>query len=268
VLDFRLLYHLARVYASVRYDAEAQIRAGWAGYYERLEVVELRRTRNRYLLGTLPGGKEQEIVIRGTVNLKNSLYDLRIHRRRNDRLGIRLHSGFQAMAEALYQDLRPRLDRGCRLTLMGHSLGAAEALILGLLLEHDGFRVRVFASGPPRVTDAAGAQRYARFPVLRILNAEDPVPLLPAHRYRHLGPALVLLDGPFFCYLPADFPEGGPGPELLANARQGERFPEQLREHLILDYLIRLEPKITGAVQVPFAERYRYLDGRREQERP
>jgi hypothetical protein len=259
-LDFRLIYHLAEVYASVRFDPPEGIRARWSSYYERLEIVELRQTRNLYLLGTLPGGRQLEIVVRGTVNLKNSLYDARIRRHWNRELGIFLHSGFEAMALALQRDILPRLDRGCELILMGHSLGAAEALILGLLLDHEGFRVgMVYASGQPRVTDAAGARKYGSFPVLRIASPEDPVPLLPKRGYRHLGPALILLDGPYFCFLPGDYlKESLPG-AVRTNEKQGERILEQFREHSILDYFVRLQPKLDGTVQVPFAERFLYL---------
>ena len=198
-LDFRRIYHLAEVYTSVRFDSPDQIRARWGPYYERLEVVELRSTRNLYLLGTLPGGRQQEIVIRGTVNLKNSLYDARIRRRWNRELGIYLHSGFEAMALALHRDILPRLDRGCELILMGHSLGAAEALILGLLLDHEGFRVGlVQASGQPRVTDAAGARKYGSFPVLRVISPE------------YQGRAQVAVGVLRFCFRGgADKPEGG-----------------------------------------------------------
>jgi hypothetical protein len=259
-LDFRRIYHLTEVYAAVRYDDAAKIRADWAPYYDRLEVVDLQRTRNRYLVGTLEAARRQEIVIRGTTNLKNIFYDARVGLRWNRELGLRLHAGFEAMALVLHEDILPRLDRGCELTVMGHSLGAAEAVILGMLLARDGFRVqRVYASGQPRVTDAAGALKYAGFGVLRIVNDNDPVPLLPPHGYRHLGPAVLLLDEAYFCYLNGDFQHERLAADLWQNRNRGERVPEQFREHSVLDYLARLNPKLTSAVQVPFAQRWRFL---------
>ena len=193
---------------------------------------------------------------------------MRIRRHWNAELGIELHKGFEEMAEALLEDLSPRLERGGELVIYGHSLGAAEALILGLLLEHRGYQVRqVYGSGQPRVTDTAGARRYGWFPLLRIVNENDPIPLLPSIRdiapassYHHLGNALVLLDGPYYAYFEGDYVNEELGAVFWNNLVNG-RLIEQFHEHSIENYIVRIAPKLQGAVQVSFRDRMRYLNG-------
>jgi hypothetical protein len=266
-LDFAEIDHFAQLYRSVRYDPAEVIHADWDAGYERLEVVEIPATRNRYLLALLPRGR-QEVVIRGTANWTNAVFDVRIRRHWNAELGIELHKGFEEIATALLLDLVPRLEPGREIVLFGHSLGAAEALILGLLLDKRGYPVRrVYTSGQPRITDTAGAQRCAGFPVLRIVNGDDPVPLLPSVRdllparsYRHFGDALMLLDGPFYCYFRGDYVNEELGAVLWHNLLQG-RLLEEFHQHRIGSYLQRLAPKLEAAVQVPFRDRMRYLSG-------
>ncbi len=110
-INFAEILHFSELYRAVRHDSAERIAADWGGYYEHLEVVDIPATRNRYLLGRLPGGR-QEILIRGTANWTNALFDLRVRRRWNPDLGIVLHSGFEEMSTVLLEDLAPRLERG------------------------------------------------------------------------------------------------------------------------------------------------------------
>jgi len=269
-LDYSELMRLCREYASIRYGTVQQARADWDGYYGRLEVVEIASTRNRYLIGWSRDGLLQEVVIRGTTNMKNALYDLRFRRHWNPELGLYLHAGFEAMALALYRDLLPRLEPEGELVLFGHSLGAAEAVILGMLLERDGYRVRrIYATGQPKVTDRAGAAKYRELPVIRVVNENDPVPLLPpssldepGSTYVHLGGEYVLLDGPYFSYLAGEYANDSAANAFWSNLGQ-QKLSEELHEHRILSYLARLAPKLQQAIQVPFRERERFISGSR-----
>jgi hypothetical protein len=266
-IDFAEIYHFGRLYRSVRFDPAEQIHADWDGRYERLEVVEIEATRNRYLLAVLPQGR-QEVVIRGTANWTNAVFDARIRRHWNAELGIELHKGFEEIATALLQDLVPRLRPEREIVIFGHSLGAAEAVILGLLLDHRGYHVRrVYASGQPRVTDTDGAQRCGGFPVLRIVNANDPVPLLPSVRdlaparsYRHFGDAVMLLDGPYYVYFRGEYVNEQLGAVLWQALLHG-RLLEEFHEHSIGNYLLRIAPKLEEAIQVPFRDRRSFIYG-------
>lgn len=263
-VDFRELLQLSEVYRSLRRDTAEQVRAAWAGRYRELEIVDLPATRNRYLVGRCMDGR-QEVVVRGTANVINAVYDAEVLPRWNTELGMRVHRGFDAMARVLYEDLRPRLDRGRAIVLFGHSLGAAEALLLGLLLEHDGYAVRqVYSSGQPKVTDRQGAARYATFAVLRVSGELDPVPFLPPrlaspeNPYEQFGREIILLDGPWYAEAQARAENEARSGSVWALIREsGARTT--LAEHMIETYLEKLQGKETAAIEAPYEYRRRYL---------
>ena len=266
VPDFPTIVRLSEAYRAMRYDSLPDIHAALDPSYDELVVVDLPQTQNRYMLGTRADGGRHEIWIRGTANTKNAFSDVEFSKRRDARLGINLHHGFRDMAAAVYDDILPRLRRGYELMIFGHSLGAAEATILGMLLSTDGWKVtQVYASGSPRLTDAEGARKFAGLPVVRIINEGDPVPLLPprtlvspADPYVHLGPAVVLLDGPYFCMLGEQYGDEALGPDFWRSVKViGLRA--DIREHFFLSYLERLGPKLEGPVEVSWADRERYL---------
>jgi triacylglycerol lipase len=265
-VDFAEIVRFSRAYQVMRHGTDGQIHAALDPLYDSLELVDLPKTKNRYMIGTLSGGHRQEIWIRGTANFRNAVYDLRFAKRRNGKLGINLHAGFEKMALAVYQDILPRLKPDYDLVIFGHSLGAAEAVILGMLLQTDGCRVkRVYASGQPRVTDAEGEKKFDSLPVLRIMNDGDPVPFLPprdvpsfADPYVHLGDAVILLDGPYYCLIGEDRRNEDLAASFWQLLSADDTF-NPVKEHLIPAYLSRLEPKIASAVQVPFDERAAYV---------
>ena len=264
--EFPEIVRLARAYRNMRYDELPVIHAALDSQYNGLEVVDLPATQNRYMLGTRTAAKRHEVWIRGTANRQNAFTDIEFAKRRDTRLGINLHRGFMSYATAVFEDLVPRLHPGYEIVIFGHSLGAAEATILGMLLSSDGWKVtRVYASGSPRVTDAEGARKFADLPVLRIINEGDPVPLLPprtivsrADPYVHLGPAVLLLDGPYYCTLGEQYCDEVLGPEVWRTvSTNGLRA--DINEHFIASYLDRLAPKLAGPIEVPWADRQKYL---------
>jgi hypothetical protein len=192
-----------------------------------------------------------DVAIRGTVNLRNAVSDIEFLKRRSPALGIFLHSGFEEVATALYADLKPRLRKGWTIRVAGHSLGAAEAIIVGMLLANDGFPVeKVLASAPPKVTDAEGWSRFAGLAVIRLAGPFDPVPFLPPRAvlygrdpYVQGGRLLYSLDGKKACVLDGaffdDLPDGDlPGPV------SGDRL--DAKDHALLSYMRRLLPKTEG----------------------
>jgi hypothetical protein len=266
LVDFGEVLRLSEAYWYMRYAPLQETRAALGPSYDELAVVDIPATANRYMIGTLAANRRQEIWIRGTANRENAIADMQIAKRRNVKLGINLHRGFEEMAMAVYQDIQPRLTPGFELVIFGHSLGAAEATILGLLLQADGWRVsRVYASGCPRLTDAAGAAAFARLPLVRVVNEGDPVPVLPPRTlvspldpYVHIGDAIVLLDGPYWCVLEE---QAGPDPlaEDLWRSLRTNTLAGDVKEHFIASYLDRLRPKAVQAIEVPSADRARYL---------
>ncbi len=263
-VDFPRLLRLAELNRSVRVDSPERIRRKWAGVYDKVAVVEVKRTRNRYVIGTDDATRTEDIAIRGTTNFRNLLYDIRFAKRWNPELGIFTHHGFAMMASALHRSIVPRLEPGYSIRMSGQSLGAAEALILAMMLSKEGYRVaEVVTFGQPKVTDAYGARRYAYLPLTRVVDQNDPVPLLPPpdffyrrNPYVHFGREIMLLRGPYYCLAPP----GAPEPRLPRGTLTLERLAVFEREHSIRTYVRNLRGKIGRSIEVPFSERLRYVE--------
>lgn len=260
VSELLLLEELNR---SVRFDSEAEIRSEWEGSYGRIAVVELPGVDNRYALFENERLRRTDIAIRGTVNLKNAIFDLEFLKNTSGTLGIALHTGFERVAAALYADLRPRLSAGYAIRIAGHSLGAAEAIIVGMLLTNDGYRVeKILASAPPKVTDADGWSRFGSLPVIRLVCPYDPVPFLPPRDllykrdpYVQGGTLILLLEGAKYTLLDSSFFDDLPDEARRAFA-EGRHFAAA--DHLLAAYLARLKPKAEGLEYVDsrYWERY------------
>jgi hypothetical protein len=264
-VDWATILKFSEAYQFMRHHTAPEVTTAFAGSYDEFAVVDLPAMKNRYMIGTLLSARRQEIWVRGTANFKNALYDVKFAKRRNEKLGIKLHLGFEEMALAVYNDVLPRLHKGFDLVIFGHSLGAAEAVILAMLLDTDGYRVsQVYASGQPRVTDAQGEIKFEHLPILRISNPDDPVPSLPPRDiqpkdpYVHLGNVVILLDGPYYCMLAEDLSD-----DALAGsfwkALSAEGPVEPVQDHLMPAYIEKEKPKLTIAVQVPYADRAAYM---------
>jgi hypothetical protein len=253
------LIKLERLNAAVRYDSAHTIEENWRGTYDHVTVVDIPATKGRYALFEDDKARRMDIAIRGTSNLRNTAFDLEFLKKRSKRLGIYLHSGFEASALAIYDDLRPRLKEGYVLRIAGHSLGAAAAIILGMLLESDGIAVeKVLASAPPKVTDAEGWARYSQPEVIRLACPYDPVPFLPPHNlmydrtpYIQGGKVLFLLKGTLFTVLEGSYYDDLPDAVKNASA-EGKSFSATL--HLLPAYLARLLPKESGFTFVDAVE--------------
>jgi hypothetical protein len=265
-VPFAVIDRLSEMYRVLRYQDDAVILEAARKEYDRVALVDLPATQNRYMVGTLNADRRHEIYIRGTANWKNVFSDLAYQPHYNERLGVHLHGGFETMALAVYQDILPRLDPDYDIVIFGHSLGAAEAVILAMLLDQDHWKVKqVYASGQPRVTDVEGEKKFDYLPILRVINEDDPVPFLPPRTiasasspYMHIGNAVVILDGPYYCLLGEDTSDEALASDFWHTLSQ-EGPVAQVEEHFIAAYLARLAPKLAGAVQVPYAKRYEYI---------
>lgn len=246
---------LERLNYSVRYDSVDKIKADWAGSYDRVSPVEIPAVENRYALFENDAERRADIAIRGTVNVRNAIFDLEFLKGRSPNLGIFLHSGFEKVANAVYADLRPRLREGYTIRIAGHSLGAAEAIILGMLLVNDGYTVeKIVATAPPKVTDSEGWVRFENLPVVRLTAAYDPIPFFPSENlvykrdpYIQGGPVLMLLDGTSLTVVDGSFYNDLPEEKKLLYA-DGREF--DVADHFLKRYLERLLPKVNGFAYV------------------
>jgi hypothetical protein len=249
------LIRLELLDAAVRYDPAPVVEAEWLGRYDRVAAVDIAATKGRYGLFEDEKLRRADIAIRGTANLRSTAFDLEFLKKRSPSLGIYLHSGFEAAAQAVYEDLRPRLEEklkaGWSARISGHSLGAAEAIILGMMLEKDGYKVeKVVAFAPPKITDAEGWARFPSLKVIRVSRPFDPVPFLPPKSlmygrdpYIQGGKLLFLLEGKAFTVIEGSYYDDLP--DALKDAlSEGRLF--SAKEHLLPAYFLRLLPKESG----------------------
>ncbi|HEU4684333.1 MAG TPA: lipase family protein [Nitrospira sp.] len=197
----------------------------------------------------------QWIVVRGTSNLINIRSDVDYNKVADSRLQIPLHKGFADAAIQVYQFAKPLLRPGYETRVTGHSYGGAAAVIVLMLLKEDRATLgQAMTFGQPKVTNREGALKYRALPLLRFVNDKDPIPLLPPFElfavldegpYRHIGPEVVLLDGPNYRYYP----------EHQAETQSVLSFWDKLKnlsiqdvpEHFMSTYLARIQQKIPTA---------------------
>jgi triacylglycerol lipase len=160
--------------------------------------------------------KLQWIAVQGTANFKNIKEDVEFTKVKDPILGVYLHRGFQKTAMETYKLIKPNIKKDFSIKITGHSLGAAIAVIIEAYLHYDGYRVeKAITFGQPKVTNKKGMEKLNFLPLLRVINHEDPVPLLAPVTlvsaiqgiYRHFGPELILENPPKFVLLkshPAD----------------------------------------------------------------
>lgn len=154
--------------------------------------------------------KLQWIAVQGTANLKNIKEDIEFTKVKDPILGVYLHRGFQKTAMETYKLIKPNLKKDFSFRVTGHSLGAAIAVIIEGYLHYDGYRIeKAITFGQPKVTNKEGMEKLNFLPLLRVINHEDPVPLLAPVTvisalhgiYRHFGPELILENPPKFVFL-------------------------------------------------------------------
>jgi triacylglycerol lipase len=152
----------------------------------RLFIQEVRNSEINVIVELDDATKTQWIAVRGSSNLKNWVLNFRYLQRSFDKnfsdrkITIDLHTGFYLAADEVYQAILPYLKKNYKTRLTGHSLGGAIAVILMMLLQEDGYQLeKCITFGQPKVTDKKGAQTCKNLPLLRVINDDDIIPLLP-----------------------------------------------------------------------------------------
>src|SRR5581483_9734393 len=97
----------------------------------------------------------------GTANLENVLLDADFTQQEIPELKISLHRGFARAARLIYDDFKPRLIAGYHVEVTGHSLGGAEALIVGMMLKAAGTPAdTVVTFGQPKISNQVGVDAF------------------------------------------------------------------------------------------------------------
>jgi hypothetical protein len=108
--------------------------------------------------------------------------------------GGKVHRGFKEALEEVWFDLLPYIrqldDKGCKIWMTGHSLGAALATLCAVRY---GNVQAVYTLGSPRVGNDVFKEKFD-VKTFRIVNNDDIVPRVPPPgAYRHVG-ELKLID--------------------------------------------------------------------------
>ena len=145
-------------------------------------------------------------------------------------------------------DLLFRLNVNYAVTVTGHSLGGAAALVTSWYLDHANFNVKeCITFGQPKVTDSHGNRVMRdKIKLTRVVNETDVVPLVPPtgthrHRYAHIGTLIKLLDNGKYCHLQEpDSLNFGVNSFWLFAARESFSFYEigkELPDHFMTSYI-------------------------------
>jgi hypothetical protein len=246
--------------AKTAYATEPAIRLA---YPYTVRVSSPGETDAQYFLERDDKARTQYVSVRGTANKKNLSEDMKIKVRQDTRIDIPVHSGFDVTAQALYADMKPYLKPGYTTYVTGHSLGGAIAVLLAIYMIEDGNKVaRVVTFGQPKFTTSAAVGRLDFLALTRVVDENDMVPMLPpvtthdkTHgTYEHVGPEVILLEGPNFVFLPDH-----DAARLSVDEFWRSVSFASLDDHHMDNYLHRLSTKSDGAVEVPYNKREKYV---------
>ncbi len=176
-----------------------------AGHRSGLQLRETRRFRSTgsdmfaSLIKVTDGAAHRFAILsfRGTDSPHDWFANLRISRGKAVAGAGRVHSGFRAGLDTLWDTLWPAVEHYPHpIFLTGHSLGAALAALATARLVHLNKHVHsTYLYGAPRVGDAEFARALPRDRVFRIVNRRDLVTEVPpsvALRFRHGGTLIYI----------------------------------------------------------------------------
>jgi triacylglycerol lipase len=246
--------------AKAAYATEAVIR----GQYPATVIVSAPgKTDAQYFIERDDKAKVQYIAIRGTANKRNVLEDVEMRIREDLALAIPVHAGFDATTRLLYADMQPYLRKNYTTYITGHSLGGAIAALLAIHMTDDGYKVeKVVTFGQPKFTTTNGVEKLEFLALVRVVDENDIVPMLPPTTiinrvhgvYEHTGPEVILLEGPRYVFLPTH------DASRISVGEFGRSLNlADLDDHHMDNYLRRLEAKKVNAVAVSYNDRQKYV---------
>ncbi|MCA3561888.1 MAG: lipase family protein [Aestuariivirga sp.] len=246
--------------AKAAYSSPAAIRAA---YPKTVRVATPGGRDVQYFIERDDKAKVQYITVRGTTDDTTLKEDFDTKVRSDRATKIPVHSGFDLDARAVWTDAQPYLKSGYQTYVVGHSLGGAVAAILGIYMIEDGYKVdKIYTYGQPRFTTADGVKQLGFLPLLRVVDENDLVPVLPPGmmgnkkygRYEQVGPEIILLEGPDYVYLP-----GAVAAELSYGEFWRDLHVADLKDHKLDNYIRRIEDKFAASRQVAYNSRETYV---------
>jgi hypothetical protein len=252
------------VRAKAAYASETAIRSQ---YPATVRVSSPDKTDAQYFLEQDDKAKVQYIAIRGTANRKNLLEDVEMRIRLDLALAIPVHFGFDQTTRALYADMKPYLKPGYKTYVTGHSLGGAIAALLAIYLVEDKYDVvKVVTFGQPKFTTTHGVQQLGFLNLVRVVDENDIIPMLPPTSiinrthgvYEHAGPEVIVLEGQEYVYLPTH------DADRISIGELGRSLNlASLADHHMDNYVRRISEKSGGGVPVSYNARENFIPSRR-----
>lgn len=245
--------------AKAAYASPAKIRAA---YPRTIRVATPGKSDVQYFIEQDDKARVQYLSVRGTMDDTTLAEDFDAKVRDDRATKIPVHTGFDRDARALWKDAQPYLKKDYRTILVGHSLGGAVAAILGIYMIEDGYKVeKIYTYGQPRFTTAAGVGQLGFLPLMRVVDENDIVPLLPPGLttnkkfgpYEQVGPEVILLEGPNYVYLPRQ-----DATELSIGEFWRDLGVVNIQDHKLDRYIARIAAKQKGAREVPYNQRENY----------
>lgn len=217
---FEELLALAEI-AMLNSAPDEEIEAYFAGR-EEVKVLELSSCEQRAIVTTDHKARRHTISLRGTKNFRNVAQNMRLGiapTGEKEDLPVPMHRGYRNIARKCLEAIEPLLIDGYEIQLTGHSLGGASAVALALLIHKKGKAKvqRVVTFGSPKLGPKETAEASEELDILRVVQKDDIIPLLPMSRpfvrrpYCHLGEGILLdNDNPgLFADLPREWGAAG-----------------------------------------------------------
>jgi hypothetical protein len=250
--------HKQAIFANAAYQPEGKVRdLVEAGNYRLTLYHTIPDIQISFFLATNEITKNQIISVRGTSNIENAMVDISLKLRADENSGVHLHEGFSFAAKQIYRELEPLLKPGYKISVTGHSLGGAVALILGIYLDAYQFNIeQVVTFGQPKVTNISGADKIQHINVIRVVTPFDLVPLVPPldpldirnlDVYWHAGKEVILLDDAQYAILK--------GTDSMLRATRFTQKPlteDNLKNHQMPLYLKMIKVKTNSSELVPY----------------
>jgi triacylglycerol lipase len=205
----------------------------------------LTQQQSRIIAITDHENKEIWLGIRGTANKHNAIMDAQYIKERDAILDIYVHKGFHDLAKAAYQSFYPHLRSDYSLRITGHSLGGAAAAILAMYYHKEGREIKsCITFGQPKVTNEDGVKTFWDLNLLRIVDHEDVVPLVPPLTiisalhgpYRHLGEEVILENDGHWRWLSKHDAN-----RVLISGTWSNLLNESISDHYMNSYIKRID---------------------------
>jgi triacylglycerol lipase len=173
----------------------------------------------------------------------------------------------------IFDDLASKmLDKKYTINVTGHSLGGAEALIVGAYCDQAKMNLaKIITFGQPKAFDRDGMAKWGHLPLTRVVNETDIVPLVPPvemmymfKRYVHFGELIKLCNNEQYCFLEqAQARNNGVNSFWLNAAKEGFSVWEMFKEmpdHFMDSYLENINPKIKKSQEILWKDREAFLE--------